>query len=341
LDKKIRLSRETGEGYLEKKVRGYVDQANLLNLEGNKGDAKKSLKIAKSEMDRSIFMVPKAIEAYNEASEILKGSKYEANTDCVDAGRVASVESIQTKTGSTFKNSIGMEFVQIPAGSFEMGCSEGDIYCEHDEVPRHRVNITKPFYMGKYEVTQGQWMSVMGSGFFGIGGNNPSRFSSCGGSCPVEKVSWNNVQDYIQKLCKKENMNPCRYRLPTEAEWEYSARAGTKSKFYWGNKMDNSYLWFAENSEGQTHPVGQKKPNAWGLYDMTGNVFEWVQDWYDDEYYKNSPSADPKGADKGEYRVLHGGSWSYDAGYCRLSKRFNFDPYGGNDDYGFRLVLLP
>jgi len=318
-----------------------VDQALLLNLEENKGDAKKSLKIAKSEMDSSIFMVPKAIEAYNEASEILKGSKYEANMDCVDAGRVASVESIQTKTGTTFKNSIGMEFVQIPAGSFEMGCSEGDTECLEDEKPKHKVKIAKSFYMGKYEVTQGQWMSVMGSGFFGIGGNNPSRFSSCGHSCPVENVSWNEVQDYIQKLCEKEKMNPCKYRLPTEAEWEYSARAGTKSKYYWGNKMDNSYLWYAGNSGRQTHPVGQKKPNAWGLYDIMGNVWEWCGDWYGEEYYKNSPSADPKGADKGLYRSFRGGYWFSNAWNSRLSFRNFTVPVRGDGEFGFRLVLLP
>jgi hypothetical protein len=161
LNKKIRLSRETGEGYLENKVRGYVDQALLLNLEENKGDAKKSLEIAKSEMDRSIFTVPKAIESYNEASEILRVSKYEANTDCAEVGGVASLETSQTTlSGKSFKNTTGMEFVQIPAGSFEMGCSQGDTLCSDNEKPRHHVNITKSFYMGKYEVTQSQWKAV-------------------------------------------------------------------------------------------------------------------------------------------------------------------------------------
>ena len=334
LDKKIRLSRETGEGYLENKVRGYVDQAVLLNLEGNKGDSKKSLNIAKSEMDRSIFTVPKAIEAYNEASEILKVSKYEANADCAEAGRVAILETSQTTlSGKSFKNSIGMEFVQIPVGSFEMGCVQGDTECSNDEKPQHRVNITKPFYMGKYEVTQGQWKAVMGK--------NPSSFSNCGENCPVESVSWDDVQEFIQKLCKKENMSSCKYRLPTEAEWEYSARSGSKIKYYWGNTMDGSYAWYSDNSGSKTHLVGQKKPNAWGLYDMSGNVWEWVQDRYDSGYYGKNTSNDPVGAYLGSDRVGRGGSWlSYD-GECRSSYRFYFTPDIRNRYLGFRLARTP
>jgi len=269
------------------------------------------------------------IEAEELASRISKcegeGGFYE-NGKCVKQSTVA---------GKTFKNSIGMEFVQIPAGSFMMGCSSGDGDCESDENPGHRVSISKPFYMGKYEVTQGQWWEVMGS--------NPSYFTSCGNgypnTCPVEKVSWNDIQVFLEKLNAKERGR--KYRLPTEAEWEYAARAGGKTKYYWGNEVNDSYLWYDGNSGGTTHPVGQKKPNAWGLYDMIGNVYEWTGDWYDSGYYGKSPSSDPKGAESGEYRVLRGGSWDYDAERCRLSSRDYIIPDIRFRNRGFRLVLLP
>ena len=138
---------------------------------------------------------------------------------------------------------------------------------------------------------------------------------------------------------------PCKYRLPTEAEWEYSARAGGKTKYYWGDSINDAYLWYYGNSGYATHLVGKKKPNAWGLYDMIGNVWEWVGDWYDDSYYKNSPSADQKGAISDEYRVsrvIRGGPRRYrDAGGSRLSMR-GHDYFDNRGNYcGFRLVLLP
>jgi formylglycine-generating enzyme required for sulfatase activity len=226
-----------------------------------------------------------------------------------------------------------MEFVLIPAGSFEMGCSEGDGDCEEDEKPRHSVTISQSFYMGKYEVTQGQWKAVMGT--------NPSYFKNCGDNCPVEQVSWEDAQEYIKKLCEKENMEPCKYRLPTEAEWEYSARAGSKTKYYWGESISDAYLWYDGNSGGTTHPVGQKKPNAWGLYDMSGNVWEWNEDWYDSGYYGKSPSSDPKGAESGSNRVQRGGSWDSNVRYCRSSLRDYSTPAVRYDYLGFRLAWTP
>jgi formylglycine-generating enzyme required for sulfatase activity len=244
----------------------------------------------------------------------------------------------QAKQLEQTRNSIGMEFALIPSGSFMMGCSESDTECEDDEKPQHKVSITKSFYMGKYEVTQGQWKRVMR--------NNPSSFQNCGDNCPVESVSWNDTQQFIKKLCELEKMNPCKYRLPTEAEWEYAARGSTEltnraTIYYWGNQMDGSYAWYSDNSDLKTHEVGTKKPNAWGLYDMIGNVWEWNEDWFDSEYYKNSPNNDPKGGNSGEYRVLRGGSWLNSAKGCRLSSRSYFNPANGILDYGFRLVLLP
>jgi len=241
--------------------------------------------------------------------------------------------NVSPPTGKTFKNSIGMEFIEIPAGEFLMGCVKSDTECYDEEKPQHKVKISKSFYIGKFEVTQGQWKKVMG--------NNPSHFANCGEECPVENVSWNDVQEYIGKLCKREKQSPCKYRLPTEAEWEYSARAGSKTKYYWGDTINDAYLWYNENSGNATHPVGKKKPNAWGLYDMSGNVCEWVGDWYGSDFYKNSPANDPKGANSGGDRVLRGGSWGGNAGYSRLSFRNNYYPDIRFNYFGFRLVLLP
>ena len=233
----------------------------------------------------------------------------------------------------THKNSIGIEFALIPSGSFQMGCSDGDENCEGDEKPQHRVTISNSFYMGIYEVTQGQWKRVMG--------NNPSYFQNCGDDCPVEQVSWNDVQEFISKLCEMEKMSPCKYRLPTEAEWEYAARAGSTTELYNGKLLSNGYFesknldrigWFAGNAKATyeggysisdlsnnkglefykdaphqytgTQVVGKKEPNAWGLYDMIGNVWEWNQDWYDSKSYDNGNQTDPKGAEKGGHRLM-------------------------------------
>ncbi len=179
-----------------------------------------------------------------------------------------------------FTNTIGMEFVLIPAGSFMMGSPDTDVEASPDERPAHCVMITQPFYLGKYEVTQGEWAAVMG--------NNPSHFKG-DPNRPVENVSWHDVQRFMEKLNEREG--GATYRLPTEAEWEYAARAGTKGTRY--HKNIDEIAWYVENSTRETHAVGQKVPNAWGLYDMLGNVFEWVQDWYAKEYYQRSPACDP------------------------------------------------
>ncbi len=174
-----------------------------------------------------------------------------------------------------FVNSIGMAFARIPAGTFLMGDIQGVGY--GDELPVHEVTLTKDFYIGKYEVTQAQWEAVMG--------NNPSWFSSCGGDCPVEWVSWEEAQAFVEALNALEGTTA--YRLPTEAEWEYAARAGTTTSYAFGddeNRLDD-YAWTRDNSGRRTQPVGQKKPNLWGLYDIHGNMFEWVQDWYKSDYY--------------------------------------------------------
>ncbi len=246
---------------------------------------------------------------------------------------IVSCSSVDVKApeGKPYKNSLGIEFVPIPAGEFQMGCTKGDTECNYNEKPQHTVKISKSFYMGKFEVTQGQWKMLMGK--------NPSSFKECGENCPVESVSWNDAQEFIKRLCVRENYSPCKYRLPTEAEWEYAARAGTKTKYYWGDTINDAYLWYNNNSGGTTNPVGKKKPNAWGLYDMSGNVWEWVEDWYDEIYYIKNPNIN--GPSSGKIRVLRGGSWNFKAGDGRLSYRGGSDPDSGEEYDGFRLVFLP
>lgn len=231
-----------------------------------------------------------------------------------------------------YTNSIGMEFVLISAGSFNMGADKNFEDAFDYETPVHRVTISKPFYLGKYEVTQAQWVAVMG--------NNSSKFK--GRNNPVEMVSWDDVQIFIDRLNQKEGHD--RYRLPTEAEWEYAARAGMESIFSFGDDAAQlgSHAWYGESWDtGGTHPVGQKQPNAWGLYDMYGNVWELVQDLYGENYYAESPSTDPEGPSSGEYRVDRGCSWVNAVKYCRSASRYRIIPDGRYMNLGFRLALSP
>ena len=233
---------------------------------------------------------------------------------------------------STFTNSIGMEFVLIPAGSFTMGADKNFEDASDHETPRHPVTISRAFYMGKYEVTQAQWVAVMGQ--------NPSKFK--GRSNPVEQVSWEDAYEFIERLNAKEGHT--RYRLPSEAEWEYAARAGSDSTFSFGDYAAalSQYAWFAEDyASGSTHPVGEKQPNAWGLYDMLGNVWEWVHDWYGETYYRNSPEVDPTGPSNGTEHVRRGGGWRSPIKYCRSASRVSYSLGYRNTDFGFRVALFP
>jgi formylglycine-generating enzyme required for sulfatase activity len=232
-----------------------------------------------------------------------------------------------------------MKFMLIPAGRFSMGSqlSPEEIARRYggaakhykDELPPHPVEITKPFYLQTTEVSQGQWKKVIR--------DNQSRFKGCGDDCPVERVSWGMAQEFISKLNQMEGTK--KYRLLTEAEWEYACQVGTTTVFSFGNEVDKlgGYAWYRNNSEGQTHPVGKKKPNAWGLFDMYGNVWEWCQDWYGD--YPSNSVADPKGPDKGKYRVLRGGSWLNNARDLRSALRDGDLPdLRNHHGYGFRVV---
>ena len=231
---------------------------------------------------------------------------------------------------SPVKETLKMEFVDIPSGEFFMGSPESDKVKDNDETPQHKVIIENGFSLQKTEVTQGQWMAVMGS--------NPSYFNECGDDCPVENVSWDEGQEFIRRLNEKTGM---KYRLPTEAEWEYAARAGSTTRYPCGDDEGclDDIAWYDANSGGKTHPVGQKQPNAWGLYDMSGNVWEWCRDWYASDYYKKSPVKNPEGPETGSARVFRGGCRGSNAGDCRSSYRFHHNPSYEDIALGFRLVL--
>ncbi len=257
----------------------------------------------------------------------------------------------QTAEDKTIINSLGMEFVYIPPGTFMMGSSSDEPGSYSDET-RHRVTLRGYYFLQTTEVTQGQWKAVMGS--------NPSYFKNCGDNCPVEQVSWDDVQEFIRKLNQRKDGNV--YRLPTEAEWEYAARAGSTTALTNGGITQtgcdhDSNLdligWYCGNSNvsysgcfdtsgwggtkcSGTHPVAQKQPNAWGLYDMHGNVWEWCADWYED--YPPSAVTDPTGPSSGDFRVLRGGSWINYARFCRSAGRFDSVPSLRYGNSGFRLA---
>ena len=223
------------------------------------------------------------------------------------------------------RDGISIEMVKVEAGSFNMGATPEMENPHEDEKPVHRVTLTNNYYIGKYEVTQALWKIVMGS--------NPSN--SKGDNLPVEKVSWNDCQKFISKLNKLTGKS---FRLPTEAEWEYAARGGNKSRGYQysGSNTIGDVAWYDGNSGSKTHAVGTKQPNELGAFDMNGNVWEWCQDWFN--RYSSSPQTNPIGAVSGSCRVYRGGSWCY-SGYCRCSCRFDGTPDFRNGDLGLRLVL--
>jgi sulfatase modifying factor 1 len=226
----------------------------------------------------------------------------------------------------TAGNMLGMAFVEVKAGSFMMGSNDG----RDNEKPVRRVTITRDFWMGKFEVTQRQYQQLMGS--------NPSNWK--GDDLPVEKVSWNDAMEFCRKLTALERQagrlpEGFEYTLPTEAQWEYACRAGTTGD-YAGNL--DSMAWYDKNSGNKTHPVGTKQANAWGLYDMHGNVWEWCSDWYGG--YPSGSVTDPRGAPSGSSRVFRGGSWYDFASHCRSAFRLRFFPTYTSDDLGFRACLV-
>ena len=225
-------------------------------------------------------------------------------------------------------DSIGMEFKLIPAGTFIMG----DASVLDNQTP-HEVTLTKPFKMGVHEVTQDQYEQVMGV--------NPSEFK--GANNPVEMVSWEEAVEFCRRLSElpAEKKAGNVYRLPTEGEWEYACRAGTTTKYSFGDDESDfgEYAWYGDKYGDKHYPVGSKQPNAWGLYDMHGNVWEWCQDLYGD--YPSGTVTDPTGAASGSFRVLRGGGWYSTAESCRSAYRYGYKPSGRYDGSGFRVSLSP
>ena len=234
-----------------------------------------------------------------------------------------------------------LEMVQIEPGTFIMGSPESELgRCRWGDEKQHQVTLTKRFYLGKYPVTQKEYQAVMG--------NNPSHFK--GDNLPVEEVSWDDAKRFCSRLNDlKHNELPAGYRfdLPTEAQWEYACRAGTTTALNNGLNLTSNICcphldevaWYGELLDGETHPVGQKEPNAWGLYDMHGNVWEWCNDW--DADYPSSAVTDPTGPASGSYRVMRGGSWDLSAQCCRSASRNGNDPTRRYGSVGFRVALVP
>jgi len=227
-------------------------------------------------------------------------------------------------------NKVTMKLVLIPAGKFTMGSPETETGRDSDEGPQHEVTISKPFYMGVYEVTQEQYEQVTGK--------NPSTFK--GAKNPVESVSWEEAVEFCKKLSAKTGKT---VSLPTEAQWEYACRAGSKTRFGYGNSDADlgDYAWCTTNSYSKTHPVGEKKANAWGLYDMHGNVWEWCSDWYQDSY-RNLPTSDSTGPSTGELRIMRGDGWINPhplPQFCRSALRSWSAPDFRNCVIGFRVAV--
>nr|VFK50371.1 MAG: Formylglycine-generating enzyme, required for sulfatase activity, contains SUMF1/FGE domain [Candidatus Kentron sp. TUN]VFK51541.1 MAG: Formylglycine-generating enzyme, required for sulfatase activity, contains SUMF1/FGE domain [Candidatus Kentron sp. TUN]VFK55983.1 MAG: Formylglycine-generating enzyme, required for sulfatase activity, contains SUMF1/FGE domain [Candidatus Kentron sp. TUN] len=242
-----------------------------------------------------------------------------------DSGTVSGYAQLELPTaGDKWTDPItGMEFVWVPKGCFRMGSNDG----EADEKPVHEVCVDG-FWLGKTQVTQSQWREVIGDNPSGFKGNDRR---------PVESIAWNDTRSFIKSLNRRSGY---RYRLPTEAEWEYACRSGGKDEGYSGGDNPDRVAWYDENSGGETHPVAQKAPNGLGLYDMSGNVWEWVQDWYGDDYYANSPRNNPQGPSSGANRVIRGGSWYWSASFARAANRRRDGSGLRGNVLGFRCVRV-
>jgi len=257
-------------------------------------------------------------------------------------GILVLVQASSGDSPEVIKTKSGLEMVLVPGGSFTMGDEKGDV----DETP-HEVYVDT-FYIDKHLVIQEEFEKLMRE--------NPSRWK--GKKNPVEQVRWSDAVKYCNARSRLEGLQPCYnletwecnfdangYRLPSEAEWEYACRAGTKTSYTFGNKSQKlkNFAWFKDNSGGRPRPAGQKLPNPWGIHDMYGNVFEWCNDFYQVDYYQESPEKNPRGPKTGETKVLRGGCWNSTDDKCRSSYRYNENPgYSdvcfGYDIYGFRCV---
>jgi len=271
------------------------------------------------------FLVLACVAQVAGAQGLFKGFVPDENGTNLDDPQASKTVQQKVAPGSIIKDCPECpEMVVIPAGNFVMGSD-----AKADEKPQHSVRVSS-FLMGKTEITQEQWTRFMGS--------NPSRFYDCGPNCPVENVSWNDIEEFIRELNKKTSR---KYRLPTEAEWEYAARAGTATDWSFGDdatKLGN-YAWYSANSRGNTHEVAQKLRNSFGLFDMHGNVWEWTQDYYKKTYDGSPSDSSPWNLDStGKGRVLRGGSWDDYPGYLRSAYRYFYAPSARSGYVGFRVT---
>jgi formylglycine-generating enzyme required for sulfatase activity len=318
-----------------------------------------------------LLVVFLSVQAYARGAEPQGDGAPKAKTESPAAKPAADLEkTVSFDLGKDVK----LEMVLIPAGSFMMGDANGT----EDQKPAHKVNITRPFYMSKYKITIAQMEAVMGPrrGRFGGGPppTNPANSTSPAAPAtaaapateappasatkqtdrpaqplrppqnplnPAGFMTWESCQAFVTKLNEKLADSGGKFAVPSEAQWEYACRAGTTTKYSFGDTADNfeQYAWFRPIADGKAHPVGEKKPNSWGLYDMHGDVWEWVNDWYDRDYYKKSPTDDPPGPATGIAAVLRGGGWNDDPMYGTSVFRNRNVPRGMSNDQGFRVIF--
>lgn len=298
-----------------------------------KAEAKKKAEVEARRKAEAVAMANAEAKKTTKAKALTKvENKKKAQVKAKTKAKAKTVPGKKTFTGPN-----GMKFIYISPGTFTMGSLKEESGRYDNEI-QHQVTLTQGFYIQITEVTQGQWNALMG--------NNPSFFNGCGDDCPVEQVSWNDAQQFIWRLNQLEGDN--KYRLPTEAEWEYACRAGSATALASGRITAlecghddnlNNVAWFCGNSAKTTHSVTQKKANAWGLYDMHGNVSELCQDWYGE--YPPNHITDPKGPASGIDRTVRGGGWDCHARHCRSACRGAVSPGQKTYDVGFRLVRMP
>ena len=316
------------------KLRGIIFDDTILNkfnqITYNMEDLSPEIEVLESSLNDAKYIFEWYIKYYKSKKIDLEKIAFdEVNNQLFEDIKKTNLIEIP----NNFHNTINMEFNLIPAGEFVMGALPIDKEANEEEHPIRKVRITKRFYISKFLTTQANWKSIMKI--------NPSYFKKLGEDHPIEKVNWFLVQDFINKLNQKENLTPKDgYRLPTEAEWEYVCKAGSLTKYYYGNNPDSldEFAWFSYSSNRSTKAVGTKKPNAFGIYDMLGNVKEWCQDWYNPTYYERSPLNDPKGPPKGDYKVTRGGSWHCVPRLTRTTQRSHYTPSSLSFLIGFRVI---
>ena len=333
------------EGYRDQEKSAYIrsDKEIKLTLVLDKIDTTGSLDVESDPRDAKWYLdgayagkTPDSMQGVEKGRHKVKvvkdGYKKWSGSVYISAGDEKHIsadlksERSRHQAGDTWTDpETGMEFVWVPGGCYQMGCGSWTDSCDDDEKPVHEVCVDG-FWISKYEVTQGEWEQIMG--------NNPSHFDN-GDNYPVEEVSWNDCQDFIDNLNSESSKT---FRLPTEAEWEYAARSGGKQQKYAGGGDVDSVAWYGGNSGDQTHEVGTKAPNDLGIYDMSGNVWEWCSDWYSSDYYSNSPKNNPQGPSSGSYRVGRGGGWDSVAEYVRAVIRVYGVPSYTYVGIGLRLV---